>query len=147
LFGMNMGSDGLWVVHYLLLGGLTPAISLMVSIIRTLFAIFLFPERRGIVAFASFVVLSALCVVFNNDGWVGYLPVVTAGIYSAVAFFGQNYVVSRALMLLGFICWIVIGAFYGSIIEIVSSGLAIASLLLGAYRHYKSSDGEVGSVH
>lgn len=135
LFGINMASDAAWVAHYLLLGGIAPVISISVSFARTLFAVFLLPQHKGLVSGAAFAAITGLIFAFNDAGVIGYLPIAAALTFSLAAYFNDNYAVSRALICAGMLVWIGIGFAYGSIGEIVSSSFAVVSLVFAALRH------------
>lgn len=135
LFGVNMGTDLLWAIHYTALGGWMPALSVMISALRTCFAVFLFPRHKIIVALTAFLCLAILCLMYNVDGIKGYLLIATGFIYSVCVIFHHSYVISRSLMALGLILWIWIGYLYGSHAEIVSSAFSLASLILASIRH------------
>jgi hypothetical protein len=139
LFGVNLASDITWGMHYLALGGFMPAFAVAISALRTTLAVFLFPEHKKLVAGAAFIVISGICILTNSDGPQGYLVIATAAVYSTCVAFHESYAVSRALMALGLILWIAIGALYGSIGEVVSSAISLGSLVIGVLRHNWSS--------
>jgi hypothetical protein len=137
LFGINMASDAAWVAHYLLLGGIAPAISIGVSFFRTLLAVFVLPQHKGLVSGAAFAVITGLILALNDAGAVGYLPIAAALAFSLAAFFNESYAISRIMISAGMLVWIAIGVAYGSIGEVISSSFAVLSLGIGAWRHAK----------
>lgn len=139
LFGLNMASDAAWVGHYLALGGISPAISIAVSFLRTLLAVFWLPQHKGVVAAVAFVLIAALCIAFNDAGWPGYLPIAAAAFFSLAAAFNDSYAISRSMIFVGMVIWVAIGLAYGSIGEVISSAFAIGSLGVGAWRHRRAA--------
>jgi hypothetical protein len=135
LFGINLVTDVTWGVHYLALGGFMPAVAVAISALRTTFAVFLFPRQKVLVAGVAFVAVATICVWTNTDGPKGYLIIATAFVYSVCVVFHESYAISRSLMALGLILWTIIGGLYGSIGEVVSSMISLASLLVGVLRH------------
>lgn len=131
-----MATDVAWAIHYIALGGVMPAIAVLVSAIRTALAVFLFPAHKIAVALVAFSILVGLCLRFNVDGPKGLLLIATAAVYSLCVVFHNSYAISRSLMALGLVLWIGIGFLYGSIAEVASSGLSLFSLAVAAIRHH-----------
>lgn len=137
LFAANIGSDAFWCLHYAALGGLMPVVAVAVSALRTTLAVFVMPHRKVAIAVVAFLIVTAICLATNVDGPKGYLIIATTLVYSTCVIYHESYAISRSLMALGLVLWIVIGALYGSIGEIVSSAISLTSLGIGVWRHIK----------
>lgn len=139
LFGINMVSDAAWVAHYLMLGGIAPAISIAVSFFRTLLAVFVLPQHKRVVTGLAFVLITGLILALNDAGPAGYLPIAAALAFSLAAYFNESYAISRVMISVGMVIWIAIGVAYGSIGEVISSSFAVLSLGIGAWRHSRKA--------
>jgi hypothetical protein len=135
LFQLNMLTDALWILHYILLGAWPVVFAVSVSILRTASGVFLWPQHKMQIALGAFVVITLFTILFPPENPVGWLVIVTGAIYSATVAFHQNYVISRSLMFAGSLMWIVIGIGYGSVGEIIASVFSASSILVAAWRH------------
>lgn len=135
MFKATLFADALWTIHYALLGGISPLISGLVSFFRTWLGVFIFPGQKKIIALLGFLAILVLCLVFNNAGAIGYLPILAGFVFSLVVVFNENYLISRLLIICGMLTWTAIGLAYGSIGEVISSLISVSSILIGMVRH------------
>ena len=137
MFGMRIGSDMLWTVHYLLLGAIVPAFAVAVAFCRTFLVVFAIPQYKTYIILVA-ISLIVLLAVFTGAGyWANWLPAISALIYGLANYYHEDYIKSRVCMAIGLMLWLTIGVVFGSIPEVVSSVIGLCSLLLGMRRHLR----------
>lgn len=139
-FKTRICSDGIWAVHYVLLGAIAPATSIVIAMTRTYFAVFAFPRFKGLIVIIAVLAIAVSCHYFGEGRGQDYLPLIGAVVYALAIYFNESYLISRCLMGLGLLCWLLIGVAFTSYPEVISSAVGIGSLLLGFYRHAKSDE-------
>lgn len=111
-----------------------------ISVCRTSAGVFIWPKYRLGIAILAFLTIFVYTLIFPPDNPFGWLVVLTGAFYSATVAFHKSYGISRLLMLLGSLTWILIGWGYGSIGEIITSCLSAGSICLAAWRHCQAMD-------
>lgn len=145
MFQINLAGDLVWLGHYALLGAWPVLWALGISIFRTSFGVFLWPERKLPISLGAFVLICLSCIVFPPEKLVGYAVVLTGAIYSANILFQSSYRISRSLMFSGSAIWIIIGIGYGSLGEVLASLISCGSILVASFRHRrKETQNSVG---
>lgn len=137
MFALRVFDDALWTTHYFMLSAITPAISVMIAVLRTFFIVFVCPQYKVPILAAAVVSTLAVCIYFGGYAWQNYLPFFASLFYVSSVYFHEDYVKSRVLMGCGLCMWILIGVMFGSLAEIISSAIGISSLMVGFYRHKK----------
>lgn len=135
LFQLNILTDALWILHYILLEAWPIVFAYSVSILRTSSGVFLSPQYKMRIAFGAFVVITLFTILLPPKNPVGWLVILTGAIYSASVAFHESYIISRSLMFAGSLIWFIIGIGYGSVGKIIASVFAASSILLAAWRH------------
>lgn len=135
LFAIWTVSDVIWVIHYIMLGALTPALTVSVAIIRTLLVVFIIPKAKTPVILLSLLTSTTLCVFAADGSLKDYLPILSAFVFATALYYHDNYKISRTCIGFGKLIWLVIGILFVSYAEILGSTIGLLSLLIGVYRH------------
>jgi hypothetical protein len=135
LFMVWTCSDLIWVIHYLMISAITPALTVSVAAVRTALVIFVMPQAKTPVIGAALFCSTALCILAAEGQVRDYLPILTSFIFSAALYYNAHYGISRGLIGIGKLIWLIIGILFVSYAEITASLIGILSLLIGVYRH------------
>ena len=142
MFGINALTDAIWTVHYFFLNAYHVALTVLIAAIRTTLCVFVIPKYKVAIVALGIIIAWIICTFFylQTNNVLDLLPAVTGIVYGLSTYFHEDYMKSRLLMVLGKILWIVIGCLSGSIAEIISSSMALGSIILGYVRHKKYLD-------
>ena len=135
LFFIWIVADTIWVIQYIMIAAITPAIAVSIAALRTLSVIFIFPKAKKQILIFSFFCTVFLCALASGGKVVSYLPILSGAFYCLATYYHENYILSRPFMGIGKITWLIIGIVFVSYAEITASILGLTSLIIGAYRH------------
>jgi len=139
MFAIRVVSDFTWAVHYYLLDVIHVALTVFIASLRTFLTVFVIPQYRTWVVLGAIISVWFICTVLflNNGNYLNFLPAITSIIYGISTYYHENYIISRMLMALGKIFWISIGVLSGSLPEVISSSIALFSIVFAYLRHRK----------
>lgn len=135
MFGFRVAGDGVWALHYGLLGATSPALTVFIAFLRTFLVVFVCPKHKKTIVIAAILAVALVCGVTYDGYWPSLLPALTAVFYGLSTYYHEDYVKSRLFMAFGALFWIMIGFFFHSYAEMVSSSLSFVSILVGYGRH------------
>lgn len=120
------------LLHFMLLGSMVSALSVLLSALRTGTAIFVSSKRIA----AFFIVISLISGFYIADQWADIWPIMGAviGTYSVFCLSG---IAMRIGFLLGASCWLVNNIFVGSIGGTLLEMTVIMMNLITIYRLYR----------
>jgi len=135
MFGFRVSADFIWVIHYALLGATSPALTVLVAFLRTFFVVFVWPQHKKAIIIVAVLAVCAVCAVTYKGHWPNLLPAFTAVLYGLAIYHHESYLKSRLFMAIGALFWILIGFYFHSYAEMLSSGISFISILVGYGRH------------
>ena len=137
-------SNILDLIHYLLLGAYSGAITKVLAMLRNYFVILKekYPKLSNVFYLIIFVILYVLASVITYNGLFSVLPLLAALIYILVLWNGDEQKVRMAAFF-GYILWLIYNIFVFSIAGIISNAVSIISVLIAIINNMKKVNKEV----
>ena len=102
----------------------------IISFSRNIFI--LFNKNNKILSFIFIALGLSLGIIFNNNGWLGLLPVISSLIYSIIVLFSNNVIIIKTAICFSNVCWAIycyaIVLYTGLIFNVIALVFSIISL-------------------
>jgi hypothetical protein len=120
--------------HFLLLGSVTAAIIVFINGLRWLVSIF---SKKKIFVFL-FIIGILTVGYFTYESWISVITII-AGILGVLAAFNPNQIVTRKILFIVAVLWIIYNSIIFTPVGIISEAFFLVSNVIGYYRNDKKS--------
>ncbi len=135
MFAGRILGDVFWVIHYLMISGLTAAFSIVVGMIRTILIVFWNSRSKIFVIPISIFVVFIFCYLLPEQSLFKYVPFLAFISNSVSQYYHDNFMKCRSIMIFSPIMWFIYALYIGSYGGLIVSILMFLSHVIGMFRY------------
>lgn len=123
------------LIHYLILGGYSGAVTKAIAILRDTFIVCKEKKKvlNNILFLVIFILLYLCAMIYTYNGILSIFPLVAALIYLIPTWFGNSKTVKKAALFCYFL-WLIYNIFVLSIAGVISNTVSIISIIISLKR-------------
>lgn len=139
MFTVRIFADFMWMIHWILMGGMSAAIALFIAMFRTSLVVFYKPEWKLFLIPVSISIIFILTYLSPEKSIYKYLPWLASTCMAISLYHHDHFMKCRSIMMIGALIWIVYALVMNSLPAFITMLIITLSHTIGMIRFIKKT--------